>query len=517
MIDVIEAINIDVLLIMSGIILLVTFLIQGLVAWRRSLLAALTIDQPEPETGIFPSGAIPLRMDPELNWARYDDRPYGLVVMTMRGRSLDQALQALGSSLRGEEQAYRISDTSVAVGLWNCNEQGMLGAIERLAAPMEAAGDVVIEAGGAIFPYDAATSLELIKVAQSRRMPVDQLRDMWRDGAFHPSRSASARSISLLIRTLPGLLGALVASIVCWVGIGRFVHGSITDPLIRYGASFGIAIVIASVIMLTWNYGVAREPRSAGMSSRASVIGIVTVLVAMFSLLAWSIAVPSVPVQISGHAGVLCVAAAALLIPVWHGRYLARADQPLVPLMLAVAGGALTLATYQQLPDIANIGRVLAAIGLGAVVARLVDQLAWLVLICAGVTAVDVWSVVSPSGVTSQLFSDDPHRVVNKLLITLPNVDGSPIAMLGSVDLLFLAVFISMAHVWRLSVTRTVLFLWIGLCVPLIMPELTEIGTPVLPFIAGMFLLSQLRPILRSIGFAGIDRSDAGSSGVSEP
>ena len=504
----IEAINIDVLVIMSGVILLLTFLIQGLVAYRRSLLATLTIDHPEPETGIFPAGSIPLRMDPEINWARYDDRPYALIVMTMRGRSLDQALQALGAALRGEEQAYRISDTSVVIGLWNCNEQGMLGAIERLATCMESAGDVVIEAGGALFPYDADTSLGLIKIARSRRMPVDSLGDMWRDGVFDRSLSATRRSMAQLWHTVPGMLAALVAAAVCWIGIGRFVHAGDTDPMVRYLTSCGIAAVLAGVVMLLWNHGVSGEPRSARMAPRIPVLGLIATFVVTCALLVWSITAPHLPVQLAEHAGVLCAAAAALMVPIWHGRYLARCDQPLIPIMVALAGGAVTLATYQQLPDVASIGRILVAIGLGAVVARLVDQLAWLVLICAGVTAVDIWSVVASNGVTSQLFAHDPHQVINKLLLPLPDVNGAPIAMLGSVDLLFVAVFISMSHVWRLSVTRTTVAVWVGLCVPLVMPELTDIGTPVLPFIAGAFLLSQLGPILRSVGFAGRDLAD---------
>ena len=493
--------NIEVLMVMAGIGLLLAICIQGVVAYRRSVLVTLTIDRPEPETDIYPAGAIPLRMDPELIWARYDERPYALVVMTMRGRSLDQAIQALGRSLRGEENAYRLTDNRVAVGLWNCDERGMLGAIERLAKPMMDAGDVVIEAGGAIFPRDADTSLELIQVARSRQQPVDQVRDAWKWGASEPPRTMTRRSLRLVMRMVPGLIVSAAAIAVTWAGIGQFVHGGSAGAGVKYAVCAGIGVVLAAVLWFAWNVGVRGEPRSRGMERplRRRIVGLVALL--MGGLMAWSVAAPTSPTWLLPYAGVLAISMAALLLPIMHGRHLARAEQPLVPLLCAVAGIALVLMTYNGAPDVAIVGRIIAAVGIGAVVARLVDQLAWVILICGGITIVDTWSLLSSDGVTKKLFESDPHHITDRVLLPLPDVHGTPIAWLGSVDLVFAAIFMSVAHLWRLSVARTIIALWLSMSVAVVVPQVTSIGTPMLPFMAVAFLIAHARPLLRSLRF----------------
>lgn len=513
-----QKINVEVLMAMSGIALLAAIVIQGAVAYRRSVLVGLTIDRPEPETDVYPAGAIPLRMDPELIWARYDERPYALVVMTMRGRSLDQAVQALGRSLRGEENAYRLADNRVAIGLWNCDERGMVGAIERLAGPMTEAGDVVVEAGGAIFPRDADTSLELMQVARARQQPVDQIRAAWKWGAAEPPRSMTRRSLRLVVRMIPGLMVSALGVAATWLGVRHVVHSGGISMVGQIAGCAAIGIVYALVLRYGWNAGVRNEPRSRGMErSLGRITPVITAGIAS-SLLAWSVFAPNSPTWLLPYAGVLSMSMAALLLPIMHGRHLARSEQVLVPLAVAALGVGAVLWSYDSMPALAIAGRITAAIGIGAVVARLVDQLAWLILICGGITIVDTWSLLSAHGVTKRLFESDPHHITARLLLPLPDVNGVPIAWLGSVDLVFAAIFMSVAHLWRLNVARTAVALWISMSVAVVVPQVTQIGTPVLPFMAVAFLLVHARPLIRSVrlGTTGADQSpDANGAPVS--
>jgi hypothetical protein len=498
--NVIESIDISVLVIAVAAVAALSMVVQAVVVRQRAVLASLTIDQRDPDTRLMQAGAMQLRMEPELNWAKYEDRPYAVIVLRMRGRSVAAAMRRLGTSIRAEENAYQLSDSAVAIGLWNCDEAGMLSAIERFVPPMEQDGGVLVEAGGAIFPFDAATSLELVRTASARVLPVDALREQWADGPPEPSRAFTMRSISLATAAIPGMAVAAVAMIVCWVVIGRYIHGTAEDVGFRLAASAAVGGAVATALMIVWNDRIRFQPRSVGMHRRFGLLSLLGATLVVGGGLAAGAYPGLVPTWAPPEFGVVVAAVSALMLPLAHGRVLARVEQPLVPITMIAVGVWLVLTTWNTAPGFALGGRVAAAIGIGMLAARILDRLSGIVWLCIAISVIDIWSVASSSGIANRILTRDDSTLAEQLMLPLPRMDGTPVALIGSVDLVFIALFLGIAHLWRLHVPRTLAWLWLMLIVGVLLPDLTPIGTPLLPLLCLGFVLANPRQLVRSLG-----------------
>src|SRR4051812_36158563 len=74
---------------------------QARVRRLRSDLGNLLNDGVDPQTGLLPGGAIPIRLEPELQWARHEHKRVGLVVFRVLGGGAGKAAGALRRAARG--------------------------------------------------------------------------------------------------------------------------------------------------------------------------------------------------------------------------------------------------------------------------------------------------------------------------------------------------------------------------------------------------------------------------------
>lgn len=484
----------------AAVAVVLALAVQITVIRLRRELEAMAIDRADSATGLLPPGAIQLRLEPELDWAAHEGVPVGIIIFHIKGSFVNVAARALQEALRGEENAYRLSHDRVLVGLWNTTERGMAAAAQRLGEVMKAASDVVVEAGSAMFPKDATSIAQLRSIATAGLRPLAE-QDVVPAADSQPriARSALRRSLRSAIAVAPGVVIAAMSYAAFTIGVRSSIHSRPRPDDLRTQllVAAGISIAWALAVALTWNRGASGEPRSSGRPRRVTRLGTCALAALPALALVWAIRAPAAPDQLPLLSGVSIVLAMQIMLVIGNARFLVRAISPVL-IVIGAAGAALVYLGLHTTPDIANAGRLIVACAGGALIARAVERLSWMLFLCVGIGAVDMWSVFSSSGTTHKLLTSGSH-LLDILLLTGPPIDGRPILFLGTTDLVFLAAFCCIAHAWQLPVFRTIAALTIGLCVAMMLSGFTSIGIPVLPFLAAAFVAANIVPLLRSV------------------
>lgn len=455
-------------------------------------LDAMQHEAVDPLTGLLPQTAIGLRLEPELQWAQRLGVPVGVVVLRPRGNDPVRAARALRRAMRGEEHAYLLGDDQVVLGLWNTGEAGVLLAIRRLSAAMRSAGREVIDAGYAMFPRDG-TDLELVVGAAVEDLrPADTATALPGTGTLEfapvdqvaPERTPSAAHTAQVARLIALPVTAALASLVAVYAVWH--------PGVR-GALALLALTPAIACAVTWGWWTTRtwEPvaasRSAARSLRALTLAVTAagVLLLVPALAGWTSDLADV--------ALLTWMVALVLTPLMPLRLLVR-GRGIVPLGVALLGAAVVAVTWRDLELVANVGRIAVAAGAGALVARVVERLWWVLPIALAIAAVDTWSVLASAGTTNQL-DDASGGVLDTLLFVGPPLDH-PAFSIGVVDLLFVAGFLGISHLWRLSVPRTYIALVLATGCAFAVGALTDEPLPALPFLAVGFVVAHGRALV---------------------
>jgi hypothetical protein len=169
-----------------------------------------------------------------------------------------------------------------------------------------------------------------------------------------------------------------------------------------------------------------------------------------------------------------------------------------------------------------NVIRLIAAIGAGAIFARNLERVSWIVLLAVSISAIDLWSVFSSEGTTNKMIKQavekDHHGggssgLLDSLLLNAPRVNDIPIFNIGTTDLIFIAVFLCFAHFWRVGLARVAVMIVVTLVVALAAATYRTEGIPVLPFLSVGFLLVSSPMLVREL--LG-DRESAASEQVND-
>ncbi len=158
----------------------------------------------------------------------------------------------------------------------------------------------------------------------------------------------------------------------------------------------------------------------------------------------------------------------------------------------------------------ADIAKVWFGSLAGAAFVRAVERPWWLLPIALAVPIADVWSVFSSRGVTKAVIdrAQDEPRWIEWPTIATP-IAGVPYELfgrLGTVDILFAALFVAVAARWRLGVVRTAIALWIALVAnTIVVLEVDGLAIPALPLICLGFVVSQAPALVRDARAAARD------------
>jgi hypothetical protein len=491
--DTIRTVNPAVLAPIVAVLVVFAVRLQREQLEARRELDALRHDRTGSDIGMLGQSALVLRLQPELIWSAIESRPFGVVVFDVKGPHPEHAARAMRRIMRGHENGFAISPSRFLVGLWDTDEAGVELAIDRLGGAMHEVGANVIDVGSAMCPLDGVESEELIALAVDQLRPIEQRLPIEPDRAGRSLRSDWERFGSILRDAWASLAIACTGFVLGYVVFPMALGSTVVGAAI--GAAVGAAICVGAV--WAWNYGagwqVRSEPRvdaPLAVYAGAGIFGAVT-----YAGLNVVSTVPDLLPQIGFAASWILVLASA--------RYLARS--PIPPLIvLALTAGATTFVTYESLALPANLGRVVFAVALGCVLARAMERLSWVVMVAGVITIVDLWSVFSERGVTNQLLNADAGSTAastaSLVLLGGPVVDGVPMVQIGTTDLVFTMVFIATAHLWRMSVPRTVVALLAGVACASVVLVYTEVGIPVLPFLAVAFTAAHLPRLLHEVG-----------------
>ncbi len=140
----------------------------------------------------------------------------------------------------------------------------------------------------------------------------------------------------------------------------------------------------------------------------------------------------------------------------------------------------------------------------GAAFVRVIERPWWLLPICVLVPLADAWSVFSSRGVT--------HAVIERAAeqprwIQWPTI-GTPIiglpyeasGRIGTVDVLFIALFLAGARRWRLGMRRTMVAAWAGMVATnVLVLRVEDLALPALPMLCVAFLAVQAPALVRDL------------------
>lgn len=460
----------------------------------REQLHGLQYDRADERTGLLSQMAIGLRLEPELAWAELEGIQMSLVQFRVYGNHPERAARAMRSIMRGHENGFLLGPERFLVGLWSVDADGTRLAIGRLASRMVEAGARTVDAGFAIFPDDATDVDEMIEICSQSMRPFEEYAD---DAVPLPERrlrGLAARFAGVLAAAGPGLVLALGLLMVTYATYPYLLSqdvptgATLVQVLVVAGA---LAAAVGAAGAFVWNRGAPGLP--AGRStSRVGLRGGVAVGCVTFALLTWGVVAPGMPRVLPSFAGPLAVFLALVLLALAQGRFLVRADQPALFAGFLASGVALHF-IYDAAPFGANVLRVVAAVFLGALIARNIERISFAFVIALAIAITDIWSVYSEKGTTNQIVNSDEGWVQNLLqllLLEAPKVGEYPLFYIGTADLIFLVVFISFVHYWRLGVPRTAIAMMAALIGSMVFSSLVEDGVPVLPFMAISFLVA---------------------------
>ncbi|MBC7644814.1 MAG: hypothetical protein H7123_06790 [Thermoleophilia bacterium] len=419
---------------------------------------------------------------PELTWARHENARVGLVLFRVPGGNNDNAGAALRAAVRGEELAFRVGQTQFLVELWNVNAAGMTIAIQRLGGAIQKAGHPVVEAGIACFPGDADDVDDLLAIARTNLLPIEERGAVQFDD-IRVAPGPAIRFLSPLADVIVNL-AIMLAALAAIFAVTPYIIDIPTKPLVpSLAAAFGVSLLVAIAFVFTWNRSGARLDRSAG-PRRLGLSTIALMTMVIWGLFAWSIVQPQVPTALPFF-GSQIVLVAALLGVLMQGRTLVFAPAGTLAIIAGLCAG-IVFVSYVSHPIVADFARVIGAFAAGPLLARFIERLSWMLAVCIGITGVDIWSVYSSSGTTHKL-AESKSSALDALLMTGPSINHS-FTNLGTTDAFFLAVFCAFAYRWRLDMLRTVAALAVGLTVAFASTLFSPTGIPVLPFLAFVFV-----------------------------
>jgi hypothetical protein len=496
---------------MAAFLLVLAVGVQLSVVGMRRELRLAEEELVDPETGLLPRSALPVRLGAELAWAGTSGTSIGIAALRIRGSRFTHATSVLRRAMREEEQAFLLGEQRVAVELWGAGPTEAAAAVRRLGDELARAGHPVVDAGVALSPRDGRDVEALVASALRDLRPADDPtppgHDTGRDGR---ARGALDHATAVLAGVLPWFMGFGVLLLVAW----RLLPASI-EPLLGDGGSrsarevlvaaitaFGVPLAAGLLTVAAWNRGGGGAvPRSLPLvRARWSTLLIVAAIVGVPWLV--GIVAPEWP-NGTGVGFLVSLTVLTLVVATLaHARQLIHAPA-LVLVLLAVLGAALTWACTDlaQLPLLANAGRLLAAAAVGAVLAQLVERASWLLGLALLAGGIDAWSVGTDSGLTNQLLDASSGsrggQLAELLLFTGPSVAGHPLLTIGVTDLVFLGLFLAWSHAWRLDMRIVAGLLVASLWVAMTSAVAADADMPVLPFTcAGMVLLLAGRSIV---------------------
>ena len=480
---------------LAGLLVVLAVGVQ-LAAWRmRSELHVAEEELVDERTGLLPRSALRVRLGAELAWGATSRTPVAVAAMRVRGSRFVHAAKVLRHSMREEEGAFLVGEQRVALELWGADPEAAAEATRRLGDDLARAGHPVVDVGVACMPRDGADVETLVAMAQRDLRPVDDPRPPASDvGADGRARGAVGHAVSLLLGVLPWFAAMGLLLLVTW----RLVPAAI-EPAIegtRGGSDIAIALLVALGLPIgaallhasCWNRGGGAAPSSRPIGRAGWRMSVVLAVVVGVPL-AWGVFAPLTPADLADGFGASLAMLALVLLALVHARQLVHAH-PLVLILLAVLGAVVTWASIDPgtYPVVANAGRLLFAAAVGALLAQLVERASWIVGLAVLAAAVDLWSVLAESGITSQLLEraegGDGDVLLDLLLFTGPIVGERPLFELGVTDLVFLALFIAWSHDWRLDLRIASAVLLAGTWTALVVAEVRAEAVPVLPFIA---------------------------------
>ena len=327
------------------------------------------------------------------------------------------------------------------------------------------------------------------------------------------ARSTSGRlghAVWVLAASLPGFIAVTALLLLAW----RLVPSAI-EPVLGGGERSARELAVALVAVLglplgaallhasCWSLGAGRLPTSRP-PTQAGIRTALVVLVAVGVPLAWGVVSPEPTGSFGTAFGATLAVLVLLVLAMLHGRQFVHA--PILGLApVAVVGAAITwyAVEQQELPVVANAGRLLLAAALGALLARLVERASWIVFLALLAAAVDVWSVYAETGVTRRIVeagTEDAGRLLDLLLFTGPAIGDVAPFVLGVTDLIFLALFIAWSHDWRLDLRIVAVAMVVACWAGAITAALVDEVLPLLPFLSGAIVLVVLgrSTVLRS-------------------
>jgi hypothetical protein len=479
--------------------------VAAIVAQIAALRVARELARAEEElvdraTGLLPRSAIAVRLGIELTWAQATDTPICVAVLRVRGAHFERAARVLRHAMRGEEQAFLLGEQRILVELWGVEPDAAAGASRRFGRALAAAGFPVVDAGLAIVGRDGYEPDELITAALQDLRPVD---DPIAPGIIR-STTPWVRLTGVFAAVLPWF-GLLIAMLVTtWKLVPAAIEPGLGDGA-RTGSEWAIALIAvigfpigaALVHVAAWNFGGGFMPQSRPFGVATRGVAIATALVIGVPL-AWGVFAPSTP-EIHGveAIGAMLAMIALVVITMLHARQLVAAGSFALT-ALWVLGGVVAwcFVVLTDLPLAADAARLVAAAALGALLARAIERLSWLVILAVIAAVTDIWSVVSDSGLSNSLLDSSggggnspADRLVDVLMFTGPRVDGTPLFQLGVTDLVFLALFLAWAHDWRFDMRVVTGALIAGAWAAILTTVVTDTTVPVLPFLAGAMIL----------------------------
>lgn len=165
------------LIVVVAVVAFVAIRQQGLNRRLRAELDRLTGDIEDSRTTLLTSAALPLRLQPELDWARLRQQPLALAVYDVFTRSPDDAARRLRSRMRGEENGYLLGENRFMVALWGVDRHKALLGTARLGSALLADDCRVVDAGVAFYPDDGSDVDVLVECATSRSRPIQDFVD----------------------------------------------------------------------------------------------------------------------------------------------------------------------------------------------------------------------------------------------------------------------------------------------------------------------------------------------------
>lgn len=168
--------------------------------------------------------------------------------------------------------------------------------------------------------------------------------------------------------------------------------------------------------------------------------------------------------------------------------------------LLVVAGNVLSI------PIATDVAKIAFAAVVGAAIARGIERPWWLVPACVLVPIADAWSVLSERGVTNRLLErarEDPRPVEwLTLVVPAPGIE----MRLGVVDVLFLGLFVAVAHRWRMGWLRAALLLPVTFTLSYLVVYELQRAVPALPLLCLGFLAVFARSLAADARHAWRDR-----------